>query len=223
MTGTAFMQRWRSLSFRERITWIIVLTMLPAGLYGMLLYPQTFKEMEHAENMVKRKQNRIELRASEIPELDTDTAGLTTRLKSLEQSRETLKAELAALEARFAAAGDASEQALLLDISALAQRAGLTVHSQGSAADNSTAGSGQQPAKRRDHLSKRPIVTLRVHGGYWELLDFLEGLKRLDRLSAPIGLQIVPAETPPPGSADTDGQTTPALRSTLDVTLTLTL
>lgn len=220
---TSMIKRWKALAFKERMTWLAIGTLTIAGLYGLLLYPNTHKAVTHAENMVNRKLNRIETRTRSVDKLGPSTGSLKSEIQSLRKTRETLEAELAGLEARFVAEGDINEQSLLLDISALAQRSGLAIRSQGNLAGQ--ARPEDVPAKRRDHRTDRPVITLSARGGYWELLDFLEGLKRLEYISAPIALHLAPAEFNAQETEAGEGgkRAAPMPLSFLDVRMTLTL
>lgn len=218
-------KRWKGLSYRERVTWLAASTLLLAGLYTLLVYPATDGALRHSENMINRKMNRIELRRQQINDNLPNVAGLESNLRTLQKTHATLSAELEGIRARFAPEDADSEQTLLLDISALAQRSGLAISSQGNLVGNASSSqrnnSRSAPPKLRDPETNRPIIKLSARGGYWEVLDFLDGLKRLPTVSSPIAMHLVPAKLPRQRS---DDEALPASAySALSVELTLTL
>jgi len=206
---------WERIPKKERIGWLVVVTALVVAVYGLLVYRPTSKALQHSEAMVLRKQDRIEKRTGGEVQPDANPNALRAELKRVEETKASLEARLDALGARFAdSAAEGARQELLLAISTLAEGAGLRVRSLG---PEGKADAAQSAPRLTDPVSGREYVRVRAQGGYWSLVDFLDGLPRLGALSAVLGLELQVVE-PPPG----DGVPSPP-PDTLDLTFDLSL
>jgi len=156
---------------------VAVVALLMGG-YGLLIYPATQKSLQYAENLVHRRLDRIEKRTRLEGEVTASPRALERQVEELDQELERLRTDLAKLGEAFAPVeSGVKQQRLLLEISTLARQSGVEMLSlgrgNGIVADTSRGG---PPVDRR---LGRPLLTLSAHADYWQLLDFLDGLKAL--------------------------------------------
>lgn len=210
----SIVQRWQAMPAKERNRWLLVVALFVLGSYGLIIYPNTHKAQLHAENMVNRKIDRIEKRTSAVPESKVNVGSQKVRLRELDKELKTLEVEWSRLKGMFAQ--DAAQQDMLLSLSDLAQRTNLQILSQGAGGARAQS-SAQAPTELLDHRSGRPLLKIQARGGYWDLMAFLEGLKELPHVSAPLALHLTTNNTDQPNGSD---KLPPG---TLYVELTLTL
>lgn len=189
-------QTWRALSQQDRLRWLVIGTAIIVGLYGLLVYPFTAKELTRSSALLARRIDRIERRA-QVPQVDAAAAAtLQGRFAKLDKEREALEARHRELAGGFAPDHDAAaQQSLVLELNTLAKASGIRLTKQG---DEVAGGRGGSAAvvQLRDRESGRPYMRLQGVGDYWSLLAFLGGLRGLGYASAPLGLEIQPIADP---------------------------
>lgn len=173
------LNRWKKLSAGERLRTQLVIACLLLGMYGGVFYPISNGKLTNAENMLHRRQDRIEKRTG-VGDLGSGGPVPQTIVKKIEEAEKQLQDVRAAfdeLDTGFAPV-DSSEvrQQLLLEISTLAERTGVELLS--------VAGKGFSPEKELsvpvvDAALGRPLLAVTAHTDFTRLLDFLHGLKDL--------------------------------------------
>jgi len=171
-------KRWAKLSSKDRLRVIVVVGFTLLGLYGGLLYPLSYDELVNSENMLNRRKDRIARRTVLTTRtVDVNPRTLAVKMKKIENNFEQMSEEILKLEAGFAPiASSERRQSLLLEISTLVRKSGMELLAiAGKAAPQNS----KDIATVVDHYLKRPLLKLTARCDYWELLDFLDGLKNL--------------------------------------------
>lgn len=182
--------KWKILDFTDRLRWLLVILCVFIGLYGLLIYPVTKKQLTYSQNMLNRKLDRLEKRTRfEGDPSKIDTRSLAARLKKIEKKDDDINVKLDKVLNLFAKTDN--HQNLLLSLSELAQRTNINVLSQ----TTSISKKDQTPIPLIDKKTGRPMLILSATSNYWELMNFLEGLKKLNYLVAPIATNIVSQHT----------------------------
>ncbi|MEM7405570.1 MAG: hypothetical protein AAF458_09780 [Pseudomonadota bacterium] len=180
----------------DRNRWLIVITMLIIAGYGLLLYPQTNKDYKHSENMINRRIDRLEKRTVVDDEILRSTGVLASRLDKRKSEADIQRKTLAELNSSFVKLEDANaRQQHVLALTKLAEQSGLTVRSQSPESRGPSAADG--PAAVNDRISGRPMVRVRARGNFFQLMRFLDGLKELEQVSAPLGMDFRVAQLNP--------------------------
>jgi hypothetical protein len=139
-------------------------------------------------------------------------------LRRVEEARTGLREALETLKARFADPdSEAAREDLLLALSSLAEASGLRVRRLG----GQGAGDETRAAPRlTDPISGREFVRIEARGGFWDLMDFLDGLPALASVSAVIGLELTRQEPEEDrGNRDPAANPPGELNMTLEVSL----
>ncbi len=176
---------WAALPQKDRMRWLVVVTAMVVGLYGLLLYPSSIKDLTKSKAMVARRLDRIERRAR-VPDVDAAAASrLQNRAAQLDRQRTDLETRLQAVAGRFITGSDPeARQTLLLELNTLAEATGIRLEKQGDEL-------GRRGARELvDRESGRPYMHVVGAGDYWSLLAFLKGMGNLDYATAPLGLQL---------------------------------
>lgn len=179
-------QTWRALSHQDRMRWLVIGTAVTVGLYGLLVYPFTSKDLTRSSALLARRIDRIEKRA-QVPKVDAAAAAtLQGRLAKLEKQKEALEQRHRSLADNFAPVNDAdAHQALLLELNTLAEASGIRLLKQGDEMDRRRG-----VRELKDKESGRAYMRVQGAGNYWGLMEFLVGLNDLSYASAPLGLDI---------------------------------
>ncbi|MCG8428269.1 MAG: hypothetical protein MI754_13020 [Chromatiales bacterium] len=162
---------------------LISLAVLVAG-YGLLIYPATQEDLLYSESMIKRRLDRIEKRTKLNVKNGGNPRSLAQQIKRVDETLNKLSAEVETVEAGFVPVDAiAEQQRLLLEVSTLARQAGVELLSVGRStqvrralADTQDQSAGGAPVDRR---LQRPLMKISARSNYWQLLDFLDGLKGL--------------------------------------------
>lgn len=191
---------WAKFSRGDRLRILLVSLASLLAVYMLLIYPGTQKALQHAENMVNRQQDRIQKRtksASQVQaEMQVNPRVLARQLEKIDQELEQLTAELDELKAGFIPleAGNEQRRLLLLELSTLARKTGVELL----AVASGTGGAGGGVAKGAEALSAtavdrrlgRPVIKVSGRSGFWQLLDFLDGMENLSYQVAVVRLAI---------------------------------
>ena len=172
---------WKKLSQGDRIRVLVVGLAMLGGAYQFVIYPATHEGLQESERMVKRRLDRIAKRTKPAMQTEANPRVLASRVKRLDKQLEEVTVALDELKAGFAPVEPGTEQQrLLLEISTLARRSGVELVSIGRQ-DTPTTGVpvGGSHVPTVDRRLGRPLLKLSARSGYWELLDFLDGLEGL--------------------------------------------
>ncbi len=156
---------------------------LLVGGYQFLLYPAAQKELQNSENMVKRRLNRIAGRTRTTLQTDANPRALAHRNEKLDKELEKITPILDKLNAGFAPVeAGAEQQRLLLEISTLARQTGVELTSIGRGEAPKPGLSSSRPEHAGSVVDRRlgrPLLNISAHSDYWQLLEFLDGMKGL--------------------------------------------
>lgn len=186
-----FVKRWKKLEHKDRLRWVAVGALLVFGIYGLVFYPISNAKLEHAQNMVNRKLDRIKKRAA-VPRVKEDGPSdrmLKRQFGEIQKQVGAAQEALDKLRLRMLLADDQeAQERLLLSISALARKTGLRITRQGGDAMSSKM--DRTPIIQKDRISGRPTYKLQALGSFWQLQDFLGQLQEMPVVSAPVHFQI---------------------------------
>lgn len=188
--------RWKKLTSGEKLRAQLVIGFLIVGLYGLVFYPLSSNKLTEAEKMLRRRSDRIEKRAN-IDNLGTD--GLNTKViqRKIEKTDKLIQEVYASfdeLDTGFAPIESADvRQQLLLEISKLAERTNIEILS---VLRKKLSLKDDPQAVYVDPLLKRPILIIKLNAYYWNLLEFLQGLKDLSFYVSVMNIKLY--STPPP-------------------------
>jgi len=197
------LEKWRKMSPGDRLKVQVIIVFLIIGLYGMLLYPHSFKKYFEAKKMVSRRANRIEVRTdTDVKAPTVDPKIINRKAEETDEKLREIKESFNELDTGFAPL-DSSDmrQQLLLEISNLARRTGVTLTSvvrkglegKGGA---ELLGRGQQQHEggsaqvALDPTLGRPLLVVRAVGQYQPLIAFLRGLKELSFYVSPMQVRL---------------------------------
>lgn len=189
------LKRWKQLSHNDRLRVLAIFTATIVAAYSLLLYPLSSKALEDSENMIKRRMDRIEKRTKITAEADSNPRLLSNKLVKLKKEIELADADLRNHMAGFAPVGSADAmQKLRLEISTLARQSGLRVSHAGEYSTNLAKSLARQNNRVTtigvDEYYRRSLYELRGKAGYWDLLQFLEGLTQLSSNVSVVQLQM---------------------------------
>lgn len=213
------LQRWNKMRQKDRWSWLFIVSMLVLGGYGLLVYTPTNKALEQSNSKISRIEDRISKRTV-VRQVTTGSAVVIERklLKS-DKSRDQLADKLEILRARFTDEADAeAAQAMLLDISILAESSGLSIRKKGTG--RVEIDRTRPPVPLIDIESGRAMMIIHGIGSYWAVLEFLDGLQHLSFVSAPLDIKL---EAMQPEARNLSRKAFRLPPGVLDITLTLTL
>jgi len=193
-------ERWRKMSPGERLRAQIVLAFLMLGLYGLLFYPLAKKKLDRAEQMLHRRQDRIEKRAN-IDNLSSKGLNPKVIQKKIDKAKETLKTlrqDFDELDTGFAPLDSADvKRQLMLEISTLADRTRVNLVS---VAQKGVSLTDEGTSVYLDPQVKRPLLNIKAQARFWDLVDFLNELKELSFYVSVMNLKLY--ADPPRGHSE---------------------
>lgn len=159
----------------ELTLYTILLCVLLIMGWMFAIYAPLRNQVQHAENMVNRKMNRIGSRAAlpDMPEVPTKT--LQKELEALTGTRDALLDKVSTAEARFVPLDriDGLRQ-LRLRIAGLAEEAGLDVKSFGKmGVDDAITDSESAVQNNINARYGRPVIRFHARGSYPQIHDFI--------------------------------------------------
>lgn len=182
--------KWKTLSPKEKMQYKLVLLFLIAGIYGLVFYPSTHERYFEAKKLLHRKQNRIESR-TEIGDIKNSGASPKTLKKKIEEVQEEITAigsSFDELDTGFAPIDSTEvQQQLLLEVSKLAERAGIELIS---VAKKGYTRDGEFSIAPVDPVLRRPLLVVIANANYFGLLNFLHGFKELSFYVSVMNLKI---------------------------------
>nr|WP_319393865.1 hypothetical protein [uncultured Desulfobacter sp.] len=193
-------ERWRKMSPGERLRAQIVFAFLMLGVYGLVFYPISRKKLDHAEQMLHRRQDRIDKRAN-IDNLSSKGLNPKVIQKKIDEARKKFKAlsqDFDELDTGFAPVDSADvKRQLMLEISTLADRTGVNLVS---VVQKGVSLTDEGTSVYLDPQVKRPLLDISAQAKFWDLIDFLNGLKELSFYVSVMNLKLY--ADPPRGNND---------------------
>ncbi len=186
----------RDLSANNKNKILIVVCALAVAAYFGLHYPDLSKKVDHEENMINRRLNRMETRLQTPPEPTTSPAVLQQNLAALDASLLETKARLAQLSARFVPLDKMDRfQNLRLEISNLAEENRLSIQRITGLSENrnNNSSSGQGVRVLEDAANNRfgrPLLSLTARGQFGGIMRFLDQLDGLSHNVSVVRLSI---------------------------------
>ncbi len=182
--------RWRKMSPGDRLRAQFVLALMLIGVYGLVLYPLSKGALDESERMLNRRKDRIEKRANIAGLKDTglNPEVMRRKIEEVEARIQAVAAGFDELDTGFAPV-DSSEvrQQLMLEISTLAARTGVELLS---VSRKGMAGKGEMIAVPVDPVLGRPLLVINASAPFWNLYDFLRGMKDLSFYASVMNLKI---------------------------------
>ncbi|MEM7173106.1 MAG: hypothetical protein AAF530_23285 [Pseudomonadota bacterium] len=192
--------RKKDISSSNKNKILILVCALAIASYFGLHYQQLSKDVQHEENMINRRLNRMETRLQAPPEPTISPAVLEQRLAALDESLQTTRTSLAQLSAQFVPL-DAMDrfQTLRLEISNLAEDNRLAVEritglSEGGQTNGTNEVGNQVLEDAAKNRFGRPLVLLVARGRFGGIMRFLEQLETMSYNVSVVRLNIAAAE-----------------------------
>jgi len=191
------MKTWKNLSASERTRIQILIVFMIIGMYGLVFYPISNKRFNESKKMLNRRKDRIEKRTSmnDFGGNGLNPKTISKKIEKVDRQLQELANSFDELDTGFAAV-DSSDmrQQLMLEISTLAQRIGVELLS--------VARKGSSPKEEMtrasvDPVLGRPLLVIRANAFFWQLIDFMHGLKDLSFYVSVMNLKLYsnPPET----------------------------
>lgn len=178
--------KWQTMSKKDRLLYKLLFVFLVFTVYSLVIYPRTKARYDKADQFLSRKQDRIEKRTTlpdipDIPNIKT----LEKKIKKIDEEMKNYIINSEDLDTGFAPLdSDQMRQQLLLEISNLAERSGISLSS---ISRKQIFTNIDDPGI--DPEIGRPILLLKGRGGFWNLISFLRGLEDLSFYSAVVNFK----------------------------------
>ncbi len=177
------MKYWNSLGKKKQNQWLITFTFMVVGIYLLAWHWQNYKALEHANNMVNRAENRLQLKVDAIPESPPTAGQLVKKISEQSSKKRELEFEYQQISSIFMPLDDIqSYQNLRLSISDLAESNGVRVESVNEVNKGALvmAEDGKQVKLVISEKWGRPLIEYQMSLSYIDLLNFMEGLEQLE-------------------------------------------
>lgn len=172
----ALRQKWDKLSAEERFRFQMVTAFLLVVAYGLVFYPLSHGKLVASKQMLSRRMDRIKKRVG-ADEPGSGAANPQLVASQIAKVEARLKELGAGQVTGFAPADSAGDrQRLLLELSRLAERCGVQVLSVARKGANGAKGAG---GALLDPVLGRPLLVFTGSARFGQLLQFLDGMKRL--------------------------------------------
>lgn len=175
----ALRDRWQKLSPGERSRYQIVTAFLLVGMYGLIFYPISHRKFEESKKMLSRRMDRIKKRAGADEKGDSgpDPQLVAIKIAKADARLKEITAVFGELDRGFAPVESADErQKLMLEIARLAERTGVQLSS---VSRKGAPGGKEMAIVPVDPVLGRPLLVVTADARFGQLLNFLDGLKRL--------------------------------------------
>ncbi len=196
-----------ALSFSERLMYQVVVLCTLLTVYMVGFFRVTHQKYQYSKNMLHRKQDRLEKRASFDPSKisQANPKTIQNKIDAIEEELQQASLMFDELDTGFAPV-DSSEvlQQLMLEISTLAERTGVILISVSRKGFNAEDGSEVVPL---DPQLGRPLLVVTANTEFGPLLDFLDGLKELSFYVSVMNLKVYSLQAQ--GSSDKSIPSTP--------------
>jgi hypothetical protein len=215
----ALLDKWHKLSPGERLRYQITALFLMFAIYGLILYPISHGRLVESKKMLSRRLDRIKKRGGgdEKAEAGPNPRMLAGKLAKVEAQLKGNATVYGALDVGFAPLESGAErQQLMLEISRLAERSGLQLQS---VSRKGAGGPKEMTITAEDPVLGRPLLIVTGQARFEQLLNFLDGLKRLPyqvsvmnlKLKLKLKLKLDPLKSLRPGGRASDGNLNIAL------------
>lgn len=205
------------LTERDKDLYTVIICLLIICPYVFLFYSQSRADLQHAENMINRKLNRIEARTTAPEPPAISQRDLEADLARVKERRDFLLRRVAAGDAKFASLETVDDlKRLRLEITHLAEWSGVSLLKFGDLKDNEVVDSATYLKAVVDNEYKRPILSLVAVSDFGRLSEFMAGLSKLSKNVAIVRFSIAAPEF------DTDPESvvaTPELTASLELAL----
>lgn len=214
------MKYWNSLGKKRQNEILIGVTFSVVAIYLLAWHWQNYTELTHAENMVSRAENRLQLKEDSIPEAPPSAGKLVKEIERQTERQKELTYDHDQISSIFMPLDQVQAyQSLRLSISDLAESNRVRIESVNEVNQGRvTLDANGEPGKFV--LSKkwgRPLLQYSLNLRYIDLLNFLEGLETLEFQVSPVHVEIE-AEL-----MDEDLEVNPELDQYLSVVMVLAL
>lgn len=170
---------------------ILICATLLAGYFGVW-YPIKSQDVEHSENMVSRKQNRIQTRTSGVEMPKASARKLENQLKALETQLTGVDGKLSDMSRKFVPLDTLEDlQTMRLEISQLAKISGVNVIEMGGGKRDASISIENVMRRETANRFGRPLVALKAKATYAQLLRFTYGLNDLAYSVSIVNVDIV--------------------------------
>jgi len=209
------MKAWTKLPDREKDGYTIVFCLIIVIGYVFLAYAPLRTDLQTTENMINRRINRTEARATAAPppEVSVRTLERDLALRSAELAEVRAAIDLAA--PRFASLQAVDEvKALRLEVAAVADFIGVTLRKFGDLKETRGENAVDVLMEETRNRYKRPVFHLEAEAEFTRLYAFLERLSQLSKSVSVIRMEI---EAPDFEDPDADRRGPPLLVATLEL------
>ncbi|MEM9147257.1 MAG: hypothetical protein AAGC57_13780 [Pseudomonadota bacterium] len=202
---------------RDKNLYTILAAAVIMAVYMLGIMPITRADIQHTENMISRRMNRIEARA-QLPVDDAQPVGMSQLvLEKANQRFAYLDAERRQREALFAPLNsvDGVKQ-LRLEISHLADWAGFSIKKMGDLSGKAPVDTLVALERSTQNRYGRPVLRIEAEGDFTALMTFLLGLGELSGSVSVVRMKI---EAPELTDSATRNNPYPLLTAHLELTL----
>jgi len=189
-------EHWIKLTRAQQNQTLILVTAVMLGGYGFW-YSGVHKELAKTENLVSRKQNRLEQRASVQPAPKAARAS-EKDITALRDALEQEEADFRRLMQRFVPLdSQQQQQRLRRELTNLATGMGLKINKLEDVARR--AGNAQTAPDFGNYTEVdprygRPLLALQAWGSYFGVQSFLDELASLSYVAAPVNFRLLAQE-----------------------------
>lgn len=187
---------WQRLSAAQQNQVLVLVCAVLLGAYG-IWYSGVYKEIANSENMIGRRENRMETRAADVPQPKNNSA-TEKQLAGIKAQLERDQRSLQRLEQRFVPADSPEQQQTLRrELSTMANGLGMRVIKLEGALQRSDKVDEAPELNEAAEIDKRygrPLLVFEVWGTYFALQTLLDELGTLSYTVAPVNLQVTADE-----------------------------
>ncbi|MEM1159543.1 MAG: hypothetical protein AAGJ28_01295 [Pseudomonadota bacterium] len=205
------------LTERDKDLYTVIICLLIICPYVFLFYGDSRSELQHAENMINRKLNRIEARTAAPEPPAVSQRDLEADLADVKERRDALLRRVSAGDEKFASLETVDDlKRLRLEVTHLAEWSGVSLLKFGDLRDTELADSASYLKTVTDNEFHRPVMSLVAVSDFGRLSKFIAGLSKLSKNVAIVRFSLSAPEF------DTDPESvvaTPELTATLELAL----
>ncbi|WDP92773.1 MAG: hypothetical protein HUN04_24850 [Desulfobacter sp.] len=188
-------KKWKAMSRSERLQWQGLAGGCIIILYTFVFYPISSGRLAEKQKMLNRCKNRVETqtRIDNLKGSSSSPKSLESRIARIEKQIQATRQGFDELDTGFAPMASAEvRQQLLLEVSTLAERTGVTLLSVAVKGIRYQDGKTMTPV---DPELGRPLLLIQAAAPFWYLKDFFQGLKDLSFYVSVMNLNLY--ATPP--------------------------
>ncbi|MEM6440230.1 MAG: hypothetical protein AAF763_11140 [Pseudomonadota bacterium] len=209
------MKAWTKLPEREKDGYTVVFCLFVAMAYIFLAYAPLRTELQTTENMINRRINRTEARATAAPPPNVSTRSLQQDLAERTGELEALQARIDRAAPRFASLEVVDEvKALRLEVAAVADFTGVTLRKFGDLKETRSENAVDVLLEETRNRYDRPLFQMVAEAEFTRLYAFLE---RLSQLSKSVSVVRMEVEAPDFEDPDTERRGPPLLVAKLEL------